>query len=211
MKVLSFERLKPVNKFEKEKEILKAAKECFARFGYEKTTLDDIGKMTGLNKASLYYYYKNKEAIFAAVILWEVEESLDRLNSEIGGVKGCRERIMAYQRERIRLMKSMTNLHSLSMETFTCEASSVQSLGRQVHEKELDFLNEIILACVENGEFKQCDTKRVAESILTIANAIKLKAHQGADIRFADIDYQKIEEETVFTISLILDGISNTK
>jgi AcrR family transcriptional regulator len=166
--------------------------------------------MAGLNKASLYYYYKNKEAIFAAVILWEVEESLNRLNSEIDGVKGCRERILTYQRERIRLMQSMTNLHSLSMETFKCEASSVQSLGRQVYEKEMDFLNEIILACVENGEFKPCDTKRVAESILTVANAIKLKAHQGADIRFADIDYQKIEDETLFTVSLILDGISNT-
>ncbi len=43
------------------------------------------------------------------------------------------------------------------------------------------------------------------------ADAIKLKAFQGTDIRFADIDYQKIEDETVFTISLILDGISNTK
>lgn len=196
---------------DKEKQILKAAKDCFARFGYEKTTLDDIGKMTGLNKASLYYYYKNKEAIFAAVILWEVEESLDRLNSEIDGVKECRERILTYQRERIRLMQSMTNLHSLSMQTFKCEASPFQILGQQVYEKEMDFLNEVILACVENGEFKPCDTKRVAESILTVANAIKLKAHQGADIRFADIDYQKIEDETVFTVSLILDGISNTK
>ena len=53
----------------KKQEILKAASECFARFGYEKTTLDDIGKMVGLNKASLYYYYKNKEDIFAEVVL----------------------------------------------------------------------------------------------------------------------------------------------
>jgi AcrR family transcriptional regulator len=191
-------------------EILKAAKACFARFGYEKTTLDDIGKMVGLNKASLYYYYKNKEAIFAAVILWEVKESLARLNSEIHGVKGCRERLLVYQRERIRVMQSMTNLHSLSMETFKSETSPFQSLGRQVYEKEMAFLNEIIQACVENGEFKPCDTKRVAESILTVASAIKLKAHQGADVRFADIDYQQIEDETLFTVSLILDGLSNT-
>jgi ribosome-binding protein aMBF1 (putative translation factor) len=36
----------------KEKKILQVAKECFARFGYEKTTLEDIGRMSGLNKAS---------------------------------------------------------------------------------------------------------------------------------------------------------------
>jgi AcrR family transcriptional regulator len=103
---------------EKEKKILKAAKECFTRFGYEKTTLDDIGKMAGLNKAFLYYYSKNKEAIFAAVILQEAEESLELLNAKIHGVKACREKILAYQPERIRQMETMMNLHNLSMETF---------------------------------------------------------------------------------------------
>jgi AcrR family transcriptional regulator len=62
-----------VEAFEKKKEILKAASDCFARYGYEKTTLDDIGKMVGLNKASLYYYYKNKEAIFSEVVFEETE------------------------------------------------------------------------------------------------------------------------------------------
>ena len=35
---------------EKEKEILNAAKECFARYGYEKTTLDDIDLLDRLSR-----------------------------------------------------------------------------------------------------------------------------------------------------------------
>ena len=32
---------------DKKAEIQKAASECFARYGYEKTTLDDIGRLVG--------------------------------------------------------------------------------------------------------------------------------------------------------------------
>jgi len=37
---------------------------------------------------------------------------------------------------------------------------------------------------------------------------MKLKAHQGMDVRFVDqFDYAKLEDEVVFTVSLILDGL----
>ena len=38
--------------------ILDVAREMFTKVGYEKTTLDKIGKAVGLSKQSLYYYVK---------------------------------------------------------------------------------------------------------------------------------------------------------
>jgi len=48
-------------------EILEAAKSCFLRYGYGKTSLDDIAKEAGLSRPLLYRKYANKEAIFSAV------------------------------------------------------------------------------------------------------------------------------------------------
>ena len=48
-------------------EILEAAKSCFLRFGYGKTSLDDIAKQAGLSRPLLYRKFANKEAIFSAV------------------------------------------------------------------------------------------------------------------------------------------------
>lgn len=48
-------------------EILEAAKKCFLRFGYGKTSLDDIAQEAGLSRPLLYRKYANKEAIFSAV------------------------------------------------------------------------------------------------------------------------------------------------
>jgi TetR/AcrR family transcriptional regulator, transcriptional repressor of aconitase len=48
-------------------EIIAAAKTCFLRFGYGKTSLDDIAREAGLSRPLLYRKYPNKEAIFSAV------------------------------------------------------------------------------------------------------------------------------------------------
>jgi AcrR family transcriptional regulator len=47
--------------------ILAAARTCFLRYGYGKTSLDDIAQEAGLSRPLLYRKYANKEAIFSAV------------------------------------------------------------------------------------------------------------------------------------------------
>jgi AcrR family transcriptional regulator len=56
-------------------EILNGARELFERFGFKKTTMEDIARQIGKSKSALYYYYKTKEEIFEAVILGEIEAS----------------------------------------------------------------------------------------------------------------------------------------
>ena len=49
------------------REILDAAMTCFLKFGYRKTSLDDIAKTAKLSRPLLYRKFANKEAIFAAL------------------------------------------------------------------------------------------------------------------------------------------------
>ena len=49
-------------------EIVEIAKDIFARFGFKKTTVEEIAKAARKTKSSLYYYFNNKEEIFQAVI-----------------------------------------------------------------------------------------------------------------------------------------------
>jgi AcrR family transcriptional regulator len=54
-------------------EILTGARDLFERFGFKKTTMEDIARQIGKSKSALYYYYKTKEEIFEAVILNDIE------------------------------------------------------------------------------------------------------------------------------------------
>jgi TetR/AcrR family transcriptional regulator len=55
------------------KEIIKAAEKVFFAKGYDRVTMDEIANEAEVNKALLYYYFKNKEALFFAVNLYGVQ------------------------------------------------------------------------------------------------------------------------------------------
>jgi AcrR family transcriptional regulator len=45
----------------------------FAKNGYEATTADEIAKVCGVNKAMIFYYYKNKAGLYSAVMTHALE------------------------------------------------------------------------------------------------------------------------------------------
>ncbi len=55
-------------KADRKQEILMAALQAFAEKGYDKTTVEDIVRISGLSKGTLYWYFTNKEAIFAGLV-----------------------------------------------------------------------------------------------------------------------------------------------
>lgn len=47
--------------------ILTTAKKLFAKQGFEATSMSEIAERVGIEKASLYYFFKNKDGLFAAI------------------------------------------------------------------------------------------------------------------------------------------------
>ncbi len=50
------------------KQIIEASKKLFIQYGYKKVSMQDIANYLHKTKGSLYYYFKNKEEIFFALI-----------------------------------------------------------------------------------------------------------------------------------------------
>lgn len=56
-------------KEQRRKEILDAAECLFFTRGYDEVSMDGIAREVELNKATIYLYFRNKETLFAAVVL----------------------------------------------------------------------------------------------------------------------------------------------
>ncbi|MHB8163604.1 MAG: TetR/AcrR family transcriptional regulator [Methanoregula sp.] len=56
-------------KEQRKKEILDTAERLFFSRGYDDVSMDGIANEVELNKATLYLYFKNKEALYAAIVL----------------------------------------------------------------------------------------------------------------------------------------------
>jgi AcrR family transcriptional regulator len=60
-------RVKPEHKAERRAQILAAARTCFARSGFQKTTLQDVFSEAGLSAGCVYNYFQSKEQLMLAI------------------------------------------------------------------------------------------------------------------------------------------------
>ena len=70
----------------KREAILTAAFTQFSRYGFRRTSMEDIAKETGVSRASLYSYFENKEEIFRCLSASLHEETLGNAESHLKGV-----------------------------------------------------------------------------------------------------------------------------
>ena len=74
--------------------ILKAAMHEFASEGVAGARTDQIARAAGVNKALLYYYFKDKEALYGAVVDSIFEGMRDRLMQVLDSDLPPREKIL---------------------------------------------------------------------------------------------------------------------
>jgi AcrR family transcriptional regulator len=60
-------RIKPERKAKRRAQIVSAARRCFARSGYHKTTLQDLFAEAGLSAGCVYNYFQSKEELMLAI------------------------------------------------------------------------------------------------------------------------------------------------
>jgi AcrR family transcriptional regulator len=60
-------RVRPEHKAERRAQILDAARRCFARAGFHRTTLQDVFAEAGLSAGCVYNYFRSKEELIRAI------------------------------------------------------------------------------------------------------------------------------------------------
>lgn len=63
--------------------ILDAASELIQRWGYKKTAIDDIAKLAGVAKGTIYLHWKTREDLFATLMLREGIEAAREMRGQI--------------------------------------------------------------------------------------------------------------------------------
>lgn len=193
---------------DKKNEIIQVARKIFAYYGYDKTTLDDIGKAIGMNKTSLYYYYKNKESIFVDVLDLELDSFLSDTMIKLESVEGNRNKILAYLRELLNYSKNAANLIGLSNENMQSVRPYVRKITQDFLKKHMNYISENIQIGIDKGEFKACDTERIAMSILRIADTIMCKNNNRLnDSIINENEENNIENDVILLVSLVLEGL----
>jgi AcrR family transcriptional regulator len=73
--------------------IMERARSRFDRFGYKKTTMDEISRDCRISKKTLYAYFKDKENLFRCLLLYESHKAQDYIFAQIKDIADPVERV----------------------------------------------------------------------------------------------------------------------
>ena len=79
---------------DKRERLISAAKELFYKQGFNNTTIADIAKLADVPLGNVYYYFKTKDEICAAVIK-ERSVDINNLITELNAINSAEERLFA--------------------------------------------------------------------------------------------------------------------
>jgi AcrR family transcriptional regulator len=119
---------------EKRQEIVKAATELFEENGFDRTSMSMISERVGGSKATLYGYFRSKEEILQAVLVYDVTQEAERLMNELLSVDDLRQGLItlgvAYMMRRL----SATPVANIRMVATQPEGSTI---GQEFYENVL--------------------------------------------------------------------------
>jgi AcrR family transcriptional regulator len=139
---------------EKISEILLAAQKRFGLYGYGKTAMHEIAEDLGISKASLYYYYPDKESLFRAVFEKEMQEFINQLHKTIDLSDDAEELFYAFINMRMNTLRSFINLGRASLDEFKGIKNIVKDLWTYFREKEKDEIRRILVKGMKKGLFE---------------------------------------------------------
>lgn len=196
-------------KAQTKEKIRQAAHQCVARFGFEKTTLDDIAKEVGLNKASLYYYYKNKEDIFLEITTDATRQFLETLKTSTLAVNGGIEaQVRHFLVERSAYyLKMAADIH-ISEETLRQVEHLFYEQIRDVEVQERAFLASLLDAAIAAGHLRSTDAERLAQTLIHLSESVKKAVKEAQpDLRQTESVLEKVVENVDFMLGIIFGGL----
>lgn len=193
---------------DKRESIKKAGLQVFTKYGYYKTTLDDIADTVGIKKNSLYYYFPNKESLFEEIV---GEESVKMINSvleRVDQVADHSEKVMIFFKEFLCYGRNKRSDISISMETLIEMGLVIEEHFHEIFDSVRSSLASILKDGMEKGNFKQHDSSKVAEILIEFVTSYEREqVRKNKNISADELNLRLLEEKILGLVSLVVNGI----
>ncbi len=135
--------------------ILSVANKLFSRFGFHKTSMDEIAKIARKAKGSLYYHFASKEDLFTAVVSAEIENLKTQLSVIVNDkTLIADEKIKRYLVKRMEILNSAANYHETLKADFFEHFNFIDNLRNELDIWEKKQIQNIIYQGVDEGIFE---------------------------------------------------------
>ena len=175
-----------MNKIPIPQRIIEAAMPLFARYGFAKTSVDELARAAHLSKATLYAHFASKEALFAAVIRQEAALLHERVLQAVQCEQTHPARVRVFLRAHVHELRHLVNLHQISAAAFAEILPMVEQVACDVACEGRDHLTALLVEGIAAGQLAPTDPANVTLALDLLLSGIDLLLTDTS--RFQDFD-----------------------
>ncbi|HTA82482.1 MAG TPA: TetR/AcrR family transcriptional regulator [Bacteroidia bacterium] len=192
---------------EKLEKILDVAQKRFARFGLAKTTMSEIADDLGVSKASLYYYFPDKECIFKKVMMKEQLDFCRQMKKIVASDKNIKQTLKDYIENRTNYFKTLINLGHLNYDIFHEQKPLYASLGKEFYEREKEIIKTILQNAMERNEIRKIDIDEYSGFFVHVLRTLRLYALARKELWEQGLMNKELKQEYIFFTNIFLKSI----
>jgi len=163
-----------VDKDEYRTKIILTASRIFSHYGFRKTTMEEISKALKKGKSSIYYYFRSKEDIFEAVVLFEANLLRTQLTTAIKEVESPPEKLRNYIFVRMRAFEKLSNYYNAVFDKNLDHYEFIEKIRARYDREELAILRLLVYVGKSRGVFEIEDSEYTAMAIQTMLKGLEV-------------------------------------
>ena len=187
---------------ERREQIIVAAMAVFARLGFHDARMDDIVEESGLSKGALYWYFKSKEDIIAAIMDRFIGREIEGLEAALTLQVPASDKLLQLGGMFVNEMRSMIDLMPILYEFYAVATrkKAVRRALMRYFQPTRNLLAALIQQGIDSGEFVPVEADAIAVDLIAFYEGLLLLAVLDPK----GIDLQKMGESG---ISVIVEGL----
>jgi AcrR family transcriptional regulator len=189
-----------LDKDEVKEAIVNVARHIFSRFGFKKTTMDEIAIASRKGKSSIYYYFASKEEIFQAVVEKEASILKQELVKAINEADSPTQKLKAHVLVRMGTMEKLANFYSAIKDDYLSHLDFIEKIRKKYDLDEIQMMKNILDEGVTNNIFEIEDTSLAAIGIVTALKGMEIPLFWGTEEK-------DIEHRLDSLINILFNGI----
>jgi AcrR family transcriptional regulator len=153
---------------------VKVASRIFGKYGFQKTTMEEIARTAHKAKGSIYYYFRSKEELFLAVVNEEMETLRDALLKVSSEKTDATRMIRNYMLTRMKVLSTAVNYHETLKADFLETFTFLDELRSDFDAFEVGLFSDILKKGVEEKTISVENPEKTAQVIILAMKAIEI-------------------------------------
>ena len=154
-------------------EIVHTGQTLFAQFGLKKVTTDDIARVGGFSKATIYRHYKNKAEIFDEVVRNEADQLVQAIRLAVARESRSIDKLRAHLQTRMGKIQELINFYRVTQDSWGDYWPSIATVRREFLAAETEIVRGIIDSGNRTGELQVRKVGLAAHTLVVALTSVE--------------------------------------